>query len=290
MTPTVVKQYSSESPSAIEQDSSGSVDVSQYMTNPKTVNYEYVLRGNHSQIPYTVYGGINDHLKNLPRYIMYERHHSPPTDTDFIMRYLDNEEQKPFLDPLVREIQNITSNKDDQARIAISLIQNLNYDWDSFRSGTIKGKYPYEVLYTGSGVCSEKSDLLAYLLRDLGYGVTIFHFDATGNLTGHDAVGIKCPQQYSYRDTGYCFVESNSPCIIADSSGDYMTIGNSTAKLTTVPKILKICDGNSFYSVSEEYNDAVTWNYISNCKVLDEYNYNRWLYLINKYGLKITTN
>jgi hypothetical protein len=237
-----------------------------------------------------VYGGMNDHLKSLPRYIMYERRHSPPTDTDFIMRYLDNEEQKPLLDPLTREIQNITSNKDDQARIAISLIQNLNYDWDSFRSGTIKGKYPYEVLYTGSGVCSEKSDLVAYLLRDLGYGVTIFHFDATGNLTGHDAVGIKCPQQYSYRDTGYCFVESTSPCIITDSSGDYMTIGNSTAKLTTVPKILKIYDGNSFDSVSEEYNDAVTWNDISNCKVLDEYNYNRWLYLINKYGLKITTN
>ena len=126
--------------------------------------------------------------------------------------------------------------------------------------------------------------------RFLGYGVTIFHFDATGNLTGHDAVGIKCPQQYSYRDTGYCFVESTSPCIITDSSGDYITIGNSTAKLTTVPKILKICDGNSFDSVSEEYNDAVTWNDISNRKVLDEYNYNRWLYLINKYGLKITTN
>jgi hypothetical protein len=69
-----------------------------------------------------------------------------------------------------------------------------------------------------------------------------------------------------------------------------MTIGNSTAKLTTVPKILTIYDGNSFDSVSEEYNDAVIWNDISNCKVLDEYNYNRWLYLINKYGLRITTN
>lgn len=262
----------------------------QYMTNPKIVNYEYVLCGNYSQIPYIMYGGMNNYLKSLPRYIRRLRGYSPPTETDFVLRDLDNEEQKPFIDPLVKEIQNITSNKDDQARIAISLVQNLNYDWDSFKAGNTTEKYPYEVLYTCTGVCSEKSDLLAYLLRDLGYGVVIFHFDAVGNLTAHAAVGIKCPLQYSYRDTGYCFVETTSPCILTDSSGDYLTINNSTVKLTTVPKIIKICNGNSFDSVSEEYNDTRTWNDISNNKVLNTYNYSKWLYLINKYGLKIVPN
>jgi hypothetical protein len=183
---------------------------------------------------------------------------------------------------LVEEIQNITSNKDDQARIAISLVQNINYDWDGFKSGNTNGKYPYEVLYTCCGVCSEKSELLAYLLRGLGYEVVIFRFETES----HDAVGIKCPQQYSYKDTGYCFVESTSPTIITDSSGDYVGVG----KLTTTPEILKICDGNSFEGVSEEYNDAVTWNSIGNGKVLDEHNYNRWLSLVNKYGIKTTEN
>lgn len=286
----VVKQYSSESPRATEQDSSGLIDLPQYMTNPKTVNYEYILRGTHSQIPYIVYGGMNNYLKSQPRYIISKRHRSPPKEIDFIMKNLNNENQRQLLDPLFEEIQKITPTRDDQARIAISLVQNLNYDWDSCRSGNMKGKYPYEVLYTGCGVCSGKSELLAYLLRGLGYGVVIFRFDASNDFPGHDAVGIKCPQQYGYRDTGYCFVESTSPSIITDSSGDYVVAENSTAKLITVPKILKICDGNSFDSVLEEYNDAVTWNNICKLKVLDEYNYNRWLSLVNKYGIKITKN
>ncbi|RPJ79472.1 MAG: transglutaminase domain-containing protein [Alphaproteobacteria bacterium] len=265
------------------QDSS-SVYASQYMTSPKTVNYEYVLRGTCSQIYYTVYGGMNDHLRSQPRYIIYREGQSPPNDTDFIMRDLNNREQRLLIDPLVKEIQNITSNKDDQARIAVSLVQNMDYDWEGLKSGNIKGKYPYEVLYTDCGVCSEKSGLLAYMLRELGYGVVIFRFEAET----HDAVGIKCPQQYSYRDTGYCFVESTSPSIITYSSGDYVVAGNSTSKLTTIPKIIKVCNGDSFDSVSEEYNDAVTWNSIGTGKILDEEIYNEWLFLVNKYGMKTT--
>ena len=253
------------------------------MTNPKTVNYEYVLRGTHSQISYIVYGGMNSYLKGQPRYITYRGDQPQPTDIDFIMRNLDNEEQQYLLDPLVKKIQDITPNKNDQARIAISLVQNINYDIDSLRSGEIKEKYPYEVLYTGCGVCSEKSELLAYLLRGLGYEVAMFRFKEEK----HAAVGIKGPQQYCYRDTGYCFVESTSPSIVTDSSGDYV-VGNSTTKLTTMPEVLIICNGNSFDGVSEEYNDALTWNTIGTGKVLDEDTYNIWLSLVNKYGIKTT--
>lgn len=255
-----------------------------YDSSPKTVNFEYNLHGNNGKISYTVYGGMNDYLRSQPREISYEEGQSPPTDLEFIMKDLNNEEQKPLIDPLIWKIQNITSNKDDQARIAISLVQNINYDWEGFKTGNINGKYPYEVLYTGSGVCSEKSELLAYMLRKLDYGVALLRFNVGA---GHDAVGIKCPQPYSYRNSGYCFVESTVPTIITDSSGDYVGLG----KLTSVPKILKISDGSSFDSVSEEFNDAVAWNSISNMgKALDEYNYNRWLSLANKYGINTTKN
>jgi hypothetical protein len=277
-------EHNTEYSSAIEQDSNVPLAASKYMTDPKTGNYEYVLRGTRSQISYTVYGGMNDYLKSRPRYITYRGDQAQPTDKDFIMRDLDNDEQKYLLDPLVEKIQDITPNKDDQARIAISLVQNIDYDIDSLRSGEIKGKYPYEVLYTGCGVCSEKSKLLAYLLRGLGYEVAIFRFIEEK----HDAIGIKGPQEYSYRDTGYCFVESTSPSIVTDSSGDYV-VGNSTTKLTTMPDVLTICEGNSFDSTSEEYNDAVTWNTIGTGKVLDEDAYNIWLSLVNKYGIKTTS-
>jgi hypothetical protein len=79
----------------IKQDSSGAVDASQYMSSPITVNYEYVLRGKHSSISYTVYGGMNDQLKGLPREITY--YATPPTNIDFIMRDLNDEDQKKLL-------------------------------------------------------------------------------------------------------------------------------------------------------------------------------------------------
>ena len=258
--------------------------LSSYKASPKLVNYEYVLRGKHSQIPYIVYGGMNDFLKSQPRYILYRVDQTQPTDIDFIKKDLDNEEQKPFIDPLVREIENITSNKDDRARIAISLVQNLEYDSVGLKTGDIKGKYPYEVLYTGCGVCSEKSELLAYLLRELGYEVVIFRFETEM----HDAIGIKCPYEYSYANSGYCFVETTSPSIITYSSGDYMVTGNSTTRLTSMPEKLKICNGSSFDSVSEEYNDAQTWGSIGTGRVLDEATYLKWQFLVNKYGIKTT--
>jgi len=195
------------------------------------------------------------------------------------------------LDPLIIEIQNLTSNKDDQARIAVSLVQNLDYDWDAFEAGNVQGKYPYEVLYTGSGVCSEKTKLLVYLLRGLGYGVSIFRFDETENFTGHDALGLACPQQYSYENTGYCFVETTTPSIITDSSGDYYSTGNnsSIAKLPKTPRILKICDGSSFGSVDIEYSDAIEYNRLMNKgKVLSSGDYYRWKSLATKYGIKFS--
>lgn len=54
-----------------------------------------------------------------------------------------------------------------------------------------------------------------------------------------------------------------------------------------MPKILKISDGDSFDSVSEEYDDAIMLNKLENMgKVLDKYNYERLYSLINKYGIK----
>jgi|GEM_PF-948685 len=279
---------SNESKAVKENEIESVASTSIYKTDPKKVSYEYILRGHRGHISYTVYGGLNDHLKRLPRTIV-SYYYNKPTELDFINKDLNDEDQKELLDPLVTEIENITSNKDDQARIAISLVQNLDYDWDALKSGNIEGKYPYEVLYTGSGVCSEKTRLLAYLLRGLGYGVSIFRFDENGNFSGHDAIGLACSQQYSYENTGYCFVETTAPAIITYSSGDYYTSDNGTSsiKLPTNPRLLKICDGNSFNSVTEEYYDAIEYNRLTHeGDVLNSEDYYKWKQLVNKYGMK----
>ena len=59
----------------------------------------------------------------------------------------------------------------------------------SFHSSSQHWKYPYEILYENKGVCSDKSRLLACLLKELGFGCVLFVY----NSENHEAVGIKCP-------------------------------------------------------------------------------------------------
>ncbi|NOR85098.1 hypothetical protein GQ473_03195, partial [archaeon] len=143
--------------------------------DPKERKLFYFFDNKRQYINLTVYGGLNDYLKSLPREISYT--YTPPTDKDFILRDLNNEKQRIFLESFIRQIKEKTSKNNNRARIAISLVQNIPYDFDGLNTGIINGKYPYEVIYTNKGVCSEKSELLVYILKDLGYGTVIFRFD-----------------------------------------------------------------------------------------------------------------
>lgn len=254
------------------------------MKGPKENNFIYIINGTKWQINYTLYEGLNNYLKGLDRTITV-LNGEKATDKDFIMRDLNNEYQKEFLKPFVNYIENLSLSRDDKARIVISLVQNIPYDYEGLEEGNITGKYPYEVMYTMSGVCSEKSKLLVYLLRELGYGTAIFRFGPEN----HDAVGIKCPVEYSYKNTGYCFIESTAPTIITDSQREYRNVG----KLYSDPEVIVISDGYSFESVNIEYNDMI--KYIELEKFLEENEkyknfekYELWLDLRRKYGLEET--
>ena len=126
--------------------------------------------------------------------------------------------------------------------------------------------------------------LLAYLLRELGYGVVLFEFPSQN----HMAVGIKSPEPYDYQNSGYAFVETARPSILTDSQENYVGVG----KLTSVPNIYAISDGISFDTISEEYRDAQSFIQIETMSknsggVFDQNYYYMWQSLVQKYGLKI---
>lgn len=268
----------------LDYESSPYITNEELMKGPKENKFVFTFNGTRWEINYTLYEGLNDYLKGLSRTIKVHQGENV-TDKDFIMRDLNNEYQNEFLKPFVNYIENLSLSRDDKARIVISLVQNIPYDYKGLEEGNITGKYPYEVMYTMSGVCSEKSKLLVYLLRELGYGTAIFRFGPEN----HDAVGIKCPLEYSYKNTGYCFVESTAPTIITDSQREYRNVG----KLYSDPEVIVISDGYSFESVNIEYNDMI--KYIELEKFLEENEnyknvekYELWLDLRRKYGLEKT--
>jgi hypothetical protein len=188
--------------------------------------------------------------------------------------------------PLVVRIQNLASEKKDQARIAISLVQKIPYEtdavFDSSNPNLWRLKYPYDVLYKQEGLCGSKSDLLAFLLKELGYEVVIFHYYGEN----HEAVGIKCPKRYSLNGTGYCFIETTRPAILSHSEGEYSEEG----KLHSNPEIIKISNGTSLGMDMEEYRHARELSNIysaseNNGGKINVLEYFRYDQLAKRYGL-----
>ncbi len=237
-------------------------------TGPKTVNYPYVLRGKPGLVRFDAYRGVNDYLsKKYPA--------SFGDDHDYWIQFVDESVQDRYLKQLADNIRAAETDRDDQVRAAISMVQSIHYIDYSFDTAA---KYPYHVLYHQNGDCDEKSLLLAYLLRDLGYGVAVFVFEQESHMT----VGIKAPDRYCYGKTGYAFIETTVPSIPTDAEGDYA----GTGKLRSDPKVFVVADGDSFEGIWREHTDAAEWNRIRGMgRELDPYNYGRYRNLAQAYGI-----
>lgn len=228
--------------------------ISKYQIDAKEITLKYILDSKINEINFTVYKAMENYLSQIKRSISFSDANRPER-RDFKLKNINEPQQRELLLPLITQIQNIApNNKDNQARVAISLVQNINFGASEknisfYRYGLNYSRYPYEVLYDNEGVCGEKSELLAFLLRELGYGVVFFYYQEEN----HEAIGIKCPVEYSLDGSGYCFIETSGPAIITDDKIEY--VGGIT--LNSQPEILFISDGatfglNNFY----EYKDA----------------------------------
>jgi hypothetical protein len=228
------------------------VCISSYQTNAKRISLKYTLRGESYLLDFVVYEGFEDYISKVPRSISYSNGGSS-SRLDFKLKAINEEEQRKFLMPLVIKIQNITNNKEDQARIAISIVQNIPFGFSNktliFGSNKVNySRYPYEVLYDKEGICGERTDLLAFLLREIGYGTASFYYPSYN----HEALGIKCPIKESLIESGYCFVETTGPSIITDNKILYVGIG----KLYDSPEIYPISEGIALGEGIYEYSDA----------------------------------
>jgi len=256
-------------------------DVKQFTLNLKTnriedghitIRFPFTLKGNSGYVNLVVYEKIYyEIIKKLPlRFVN-------GFDQVFYLTLLEHDEQKMSLKPVIDSIKSLSrQNLYDDLRIATSLVQQIPYG--KIKNYQERRFYPYEVLYNQCGVCEDKSILLAFLLKELGYGVVLLEFETER----HMAVGIKVPEEFSYKKTGYAFVETTKPNIISDCHCDYV----NTGKLTSAPSIIPVSEGKTFNGVQEEYRDAGEWNNIlSQGRILDQYPYSRFQYLANKYGM-----
>jgi len=249
----------------------------------KAVYLDFVYKGQKSGIFFIVHSDVHYKLTALPRSLSYTVGRDVEiTKKDFILKRINNNLQKENLVPLIRKIETLTPNIHKQARIAISLVQNIPYQFPSIWDIDFGEKYPYGVIWEQDAVCSEKSDLSLFLLRELGFGTVVFIFKNEN----HRAVGIKCPESYSFDHTGYCFVEVTGPRIITDSESKYLGGG----KLTDY-EVIEISDGIELQGVEEEYNDKILFYELSEKAksqngLLERSEYNMYMSILDKYGMK----
>ncbi len=231
----------------------GNICLSVFHTSQKEITLRYVLDGKTKYVSYTVYGGLNRFLQNQSRDISYDKGEKA-FRVDFKLEKINEPNQRDLILPLVVKIQNLARDKETQARIAISLVQNIpfgasNKEINLTDDFSVRySRYPYEVLSNREGVCGEKSELLALLLKELSYGVSLFYFHDEN----HEAVGVSCPVRNSFNKTGYCFVETSGPSIISDNEIEYA----GGIKLRSSPELMLIFNGISLSKDMAEYDDA----------------------------------
>ena len=245
-----------------------------YRQSPKTLSYPYIVGGSRHTISFSTYGALVDHFSKESHTYRYD------PEKEVIMELLENDYQNEYLQPLIETIRKESNNPDDQAKIAVSLVQHIPYNWNTYYGTSMDWYYPYETLYNNKGVCADKSLLLAYLLNELGYDTVLFEF------SGHMAVGVKCSPEYDFYDTGYAFIETTQPMIITDIPDTYY----GGFSVSSNPHIIHLNGGKKVLSVSKEYRDATSMKQLEAMgQVLDQSHYAEWMRISNNYDLQYDT-
>lgn len=236
-----------------------------------TRTYPYVLAGSHDEITLALDRDTRLQVAGtVPRF--------SGNRTAYYLAYLDNARGGDAVRDLADHIRKKTPSGDDRVRIAISLVQNIPYDTKDLTEPPHRMLLPYEVLYENTGVCGEKSLLLAALLRELGYGSALMEFP----LQHHMAVGIRSPEQHTYNNTGYAFIETTRPEITTYSEGTYGYAGRLTSPVLLVP----VSSGRSFNTIAVEAMDADRYDrIISGGPRVSRMDYLQWQDLLAKYGM-----
>jgi len=95
---------------------------------------------------------------------------------------------------------------DQTIDLVLGYVQSLPYDEARAKTDLTHPRYPYETLYEGMGICSDKTLLTVAILRELGYGTAVFMYEKDQ----HMAPAVQCPSEFSNYNSGYCIAETTA--------------------------------------------------------------------------------
>ena len=186
------------------------------LSGPVTRTYSWEYDGKIYEISTELYKSSYLFYQNSQKSYAYFGDLPGNWQEEYYGMFLRNNPEDKVISSLIQEIKKegrVQRLDDDQiVELVISFVQSIPYDDSkavaiSMQDENATVRYPYEVLYEKSGVCSEKSLLAIALLRELGYGAAAFIYEQDN----HMAIGVQCPKQYSTYGSGYCYAETTMP-------------------------------------------------------------------------------
>ena len=166
--------------------------------------------------------------------------------------FADDPQQTPAIDDVASQLRAIRAkaglDSDQYLELIAKYVQSIPYDWKTYDSGAGKQRFVVETLVEGTGLCGDKSVLLADLLAHEGYSAGLLEFGPEK----HMAVGVIGPGK-SYRKSGYLFLETTSPCYVTDVPSSY----SGGMRLRSEPVVVAIGTGTQQYSAADEIGKIV---------------------------------
>ena len=128
---------------------------------------------------------------------------------------------------------------DEYAELMAAYVQQMPYDTKEAESGA-SNRYPVSTAMRGTGVCGDKSILLAGLLAHEGYRVSLLEFEPES----HMSVGLGT-RGAGYRGTHLAFVETTGPGLVGEVGKAYGPTG--TVVLRSMPLVIPIATSGTDY-------------------------------------------
>jgi uncharacterized protein YdeI (BOF family) len=161
--------------------------------------------------------------------------------------FAEDPAQRPAIDDVCRQLRAIRDraslDSDQYLELIAKYVQSIPYDAASYKAGTGRQRFTVETLVEGTGMCGDKSVLLAGLLAHEGYAAALLDFKPEK----HMAVGVRGSGK-TYGGSGWLFLETTGPCYVTDVPDTYL--GGTT--LTSEPIVITIGSGTAEYGAGSD--------------------------------------
>ena len=172
--------------------------------NPVVKDYSWSYKEQNYSLNETLYQSIENYYSKKRKGIY----------TNFeelsIAKYLNTPEEDKTIPEITSKILlEAKKNKltaDQTVDLAIGMVQSLPYDEARASTDLTHPRYPYETLFEGKGICSDKTLLTVAILRQLGFGAAIFMYEKDQ----HMAAAVQCTKTDSNYSSGYCIAETTT--------------------------------------------------------------------------------